>query len=710
MAEKFSVQAVFTAVDHFSGPVARMSDTLNKFNGRGGAGGGSSKMGTPFKDAGAAIGRMGERARNVRNTVLTLGTAGAFAAHKLVTVGADVESALLAGSSKFGDGIRRNTPAFKELESAAFDLGKTTKFGAVEAAGALNELAASGFSPAAAMKNLPIIAQMAIAGGEELQMASNIALNSMGAFGMLYDEMGQLRGPEQLAANLTRVADVMAYTANQTTASMGSIYESLTEAGPITNVAGMTFEKFAAITGAMSQAGIKGSTAGTAIKNISVRLLSPTTEGSEELRKLKIDEKSFRKMTDPLEQLEVIAKAINTLPKEDKIKALDEYFGKIPLAAASFLANGGFRNARVLENNIIKNSGGSNAKQAAIIADSTDTKMAMLKNKFEQIGKTIFNEIQSPLESAIDKAIKFLDNNEGAISEGFKSGVTFLKDNLPTIGKWLKYGAYAMLGMQAAGALHSVVTFGQDLFLVSRALFTVVPKIWGATTALTTFIGVAQTGSGMGLYTTMASGFYGIAAAAGAAAAAIGSAMLAYAANEELKKSTEGMGILDISGMMIHNAINGGSLDPAKIVSDHQDLLARKRYLESINRDKMNAGISDPNLAMGQYGDLGTPAAVMTMLGQLEKGLSVSPLTIPPEAITVQPANVQPVLNALAAQIAANGPGVVGTEDKNASANQEWFGLQNQTDVNVSVAAEKGTTARATTKHTKPNNHRTGTN
>ena len=71
----------------------------------------------------------------VRNTVAAVGVAGGFMAHRLITAGASVESALLQGSSKFGDGVRRNTPVFKELEAAAFDLGKTTRFGAVEAAG-----------------------------------------------------------------------------------------------------------------------------------------------------------------------------------------------------------------------------------------------------------------------------------------------------------------------------------------------------------------------------------------------------------------------------------------------------------------------------------------------------------------------------------------------------------------------------------------------
>ena len=68
------------------------------------------------------------------------------------------------------------------------------------------------------------------------------------------------------------------------------------------------------------------------------------------------------------------------------------------------------------------------------------------------------------------------------------------------------------------------------------------------------------------------------------------------------------------------------------------------------------------------------------------------------------------IFDAIAAQIASTGPGVVGTEDKTAGANDDFFGLRNQTNVDVTVSAEKGTKARATTNHTRPNNHRTGTN
>lgn len=715
MAEKFSVQAVFTAVDQFSGPVSRMSDTLNKFNGKGGAlGGKGNKLDTTFRDAGAAMGRMGERARNARNTIATVGVAGGFMAHKLITAGASVESALLAGSSKFGDGVRRNTPVFKELESAAFDLGKTTKFGAVEAAGALNDLAASGFDPAAAMKNLPIIAKMAIAGGEELQQASTIALDSMGVFGMLYDQMGQLRGPDQLASNLTRVADVMAYTANQTTASMGSIYETLTEAGKITDVAGMTFEKFAAITGALAQAGIKGSVAGTAIKNITVRLLSPTTEGSKELKKLKIDEKSFRKMTDPLEQLEVIAKAINQLPKEDKVKALDEYFGKIPLAAASYLASTGFRNARELESKILRSAPGSNARQAEIIADSTETKMAKLENTFERIGKTIFDKIQSPLEETIDKAVKYLDNNENKIANTAKSAVEWVGDNGDGIGTALKWAGGAWLASTAAGLIHSGVTLAGDIAKIGKGAVGLVTRVGAAAVAADKFVATVSMGRlGLGV----AAGGAALGAAAAGAAVTTGGA---YWLNSGLKNDTEGLGLFDIAGLMIGNALTGkGPIDPAEIVSRHQDTLARKRYLEDVKRQKMYANDGpltayDAALANSQYGDLTadptSPVGVTEMVNQLSNAMQVEPLEVPPEAITVKPIDVSPIFDAIAAQIAASGPGVVGTEDKTASANQDWFGIKNQTDVNVSVAAEKGSTARAETKHTKPNNHRTGTN
>jgi TP901 family phage tail tape measure protein len=711
MAEKFSVQAVFTAVDHFSGPVARMSDTLNKFNGKGGVGGAKGpKLGAQLYEASAAMGRMGDRARSVGNMVTGIGIAGAFAAHKLVTVGADVESALLAGSSKFGDGIRRNTPAFKELESAAFDLGKTTKFGAVEAAGALNELAASGFSPAAAMKNLPIMAQMAIAGGEELQMASNIALDSMGAFGMLYDEMGQLRGPEQLAANLTRVADVMAYTANQTTASMGSIYESLTEAGPITKVAGMTFEKFAAITGALSQAGIKGSSAGTAIKNISVRLLSPTTEGSKELRKLKIDEKSFRKMTDPLEQLEVIAKAIDTLPKEDKIKALDEYFGKIPLAGASFLANGGFRNARVLEENIINNSAGSNAKQAEIIADSTDTKMALLKNKFEDLGKTIFNEIQKPLEDSISKAVEYLNKNQGKFAQQANGAVEWVGNHGDEIGTAAEWGLKAWLFSIGAGLVHSTVQLAGDLGKMGTAIGVAGAALWK-------FPG--QLASGI---STLTMGRVALGAATGFTGLATGGVSLAAQLvggyyNDDTKGMTEGLGTWDLITKAFQNTYNGDTRGVMGVIDDHQNAIAKRERQRRLMRDMSDAPDTafDAALANSQYGDLSNPnpndGIMATLLSEFSQNLQMEPVEIPKEAITVKPVDAQAVFDAIAAQIASSGPQVVGTEDKNAGANQDYFGIHNQTDAVVTVQAEPGTKARTSrSTHTKPNNHRTGTN
>jgi TP901 family phage tail tape measure protein len=705
MAEKFSVQAVFTAVDQFSGPVARMSDTLNKFNGKGGVGGKSPRLTNTFREAGEAMGRMGERARSARNTIATVGIAGGFMAHKLITAGASVESALLQGSSKFGDGIRRNTPAFRELENAAFDLGKTTRFGAVEAAGALNELAASGFEPAAAIKNLPIIAEMAIAGGEELQMASNIALDSLGAFGMLYDEMGRLRGPEQLASNLTRVADVMAYTANQTTASMGSIYETLTEAGPITKVAGMTFEKFAAITGALSQVGIKGSQAGTAIKNISVRLLSPTSEGSKELKKLKIDEKSFRKMADPLEQLEVIAKAIERLPKEDQIKALDEYFGKIPLAGASFLANGGFRNARVLEEKILMNSSGSNARQADIIADSTDSKMAMLKNKFEDIGKTIFNEIQSPLEQTIDKVINYLNNNKAEIGQKAFEAVDWVGNNGENIGTAMKVGAYAWAGSAAAGLIHSGVRLVGDLGKIATGVAGVATKTWGAL------------GGANAALKTVSMGRLGVTVAGGLAGAGAGAGLMAVDwQNDELKKSTQGLGIMDLLTGAFRNSDGRGM---AGVVDDHQNALARAEFNRLLTRrEATGPGVMtgyDAALENSQYGNLlaedTSPEAIRKWGDKLAESMQVEPLVVPPEAIKVQPLNLQSVFDAIAAQIAASGPGLTPPEEKNAGANQDYADAYSRTDVNVSVEAKPGTRARTTqSTHTKPNNHRTGTN
>lgn len=739
MANKFSVEAVFTAVDNFSGPVSRMSGAMNKLNSKSGGSGGS-KMSSTFTDAGAAMGRMGERARAATTNIAMIGAAGFLAARKMVTAGADVEDALLQGSSKFGEGIRRNTTGFDELKKAAFDLGRNTKFGAVEAAGALTELAKTGFSKDAAIRALPVLANLAISSNEDLAASAMMATTALGNFDMLMDKDANLFGPEKLASNMERVADVMAYAANATQADMSQIFETMTEAGPIAVQAGLSFEKFAAIAGSLSQAGIVGSQAGTTIKNVLVRLKAPTSEGKKELSRLHIDEKQFRKVEDPLEQIRFVAAKIMKLPVDEKLQALDEYFGKIGLAGASYLAAKGEKSATQLERDIRANSHGANARQASIIGEGTSTKLSKVENAFERINASIFSKIQKPFEEATERVIAFTDANEHAISKGFQDGVTWLKDNLPTVGNYLKYGAYAILAMQAAGALHSVVTFGQDVYALGRAAIFMAGPVWKGVTALTTFVGVAQAGSGMGLFLSIAGGFTAIAVAATAAAAAIGAVTLAYGANENLKKDTEGLGMLDILGKSFTNSMyGGGPTDFAEIVDQHRNEQARQRAMQpetslsaganATFQNPYSSGMSDPTALIGILSRLGSPplsagsnamsqnpygagmsdpAALVGVLSKLGN-IKLDEITIPEDRITVAPVNMQPVIDALAAQVPA--PQVVSAGEQNAAAQEDYFGVNANANVNVSVKAEPGTSARTVSKsnHTQVNNHRNGT-
>jgi TP901 family phage tail tape measure protein len=703
LANKFSVEAVFTAVDNFSGPVSRMGDAMSKLNAKG-SGGGGQKISATFSNAGAAMGRMGERARAATTNIAMVGAAGFLAARKIVTAGADLEDALLQGSSKFGAGIRRNTPAFNELKEASLALGRDTKFGAVEAANALTELAKTGFKKDSAIRVLPVLSDLAISSNEGLAESAMMATTALGNFDMLMDKDANLFGPEKLAANMERVADVMAYAANATQADMGQIFETMTEAGPIAVQAGLSFEKFAAIAGSLSQAGIVGSQAGTTIKNVLVRLKAPTSEGKKELARLKISEKQFRKIEDPLEQIRFVAAKIMKLPVDEKLQALDEYFGKIGLAGASYLAAKGEKSAAQLEKDILTNAPGANRRQADIIGEGSSTKIGMLGNAFERINSAVFSKIQKPFEEATDAVIKFTDANEHAIAKGFEDGVTWLKDNLPTVGRYLKYGATAIVAMQAAGALHSIVMFGQDVYMLGKAAIFMVGPLWKGVTALTTFVGVAQAGSGMGLFLSIAGGFTAIAVAAGAAAAAIGAVMLAYSANEALKADTEGMGILDILGTSFNNAAyGGGPTDFAQIVDEHQNKLARQRAAqrETAISAGANAMFQNPySLGMTD------PTAILGLLSNLDN-IKLDEIKIPEDRISVAPVNLQPLINALSAQQ----PQVVSSAEQHAAAKQE-YSVDSHSSSEVFVRAEPGTSARTVSKsnHTRVNNHRTGAN
>jgi TP901 family phage tail tape measure protein len=160
----------------------------------------------------------------------------------------------------------------EELRAVAIQMGADTAFSASQAADALGFLAQAGFTAREAIDAIPEVLALAAAGGIDLARAADIAANVLSGFNLE-------------VSDASRVSDVLAQSAAVTNSSVEGMGEAMSVAAPIASALGISIEETAAAIGLMSDAGIKGSEAGTALRGIFASLAGPTTQAQDALAK-----------------------------------------------------------------------------------------------------------------------------------------------------------------------------------------------------------------------------------------------------------------------------------------------------------------------------------------------------------------------------------------------------------------------------------------
>ena len=146
-----------------------------------------------------------------------------------------------------------------ELETQARKLGKSTAFTAVEVAGLQVELAKLGFTSKQILQSSGGILDLAAGLGVELSDAAKLTGTSIRAFGLEAEDTG-------------RVVDVLAKAAASSALDFTTLTEGLKDAAPIAKLYNFTIEDTVALLAQLSNAGIKGSKAGIALRQIFLEL------------------------------------------------------------------------------------------------------------------------------------------------------------------------------------------------------------------------------------------------------------------------------------------------------------------------------------------------------------------------------------------------------------------------------------------------------
>lgn len=157
-----------------------------------------------------------------------------------------------------------NTREMAALSDQAKELGANTKFTAKEAGDAMGYMAMAGWDATDMLNGMDGVLQLAAASGEDLAMVSDIVTDSLSAFGLT-------------AADTAHFSDVLAAAATNSNTNVAIMGETFKMSASVAGALGYSIEDVSVAMGLMANSGVKGSIAGTALRNTFNGLLEGVT-------------------------------------------------------------------------------------------------------------------------------------------------------------------------------------------------------------------------------------------------------------------------------------------------------------------------------------------------------------------------------------------------------------------------------------------------
>lgn len=311
-------------------------------------------------------------------------TAGATAVTAIgassVKAGMDFDKAMSQVYATMGENAEKmttyNGKAMKSSEALrafAKKMGAETAFSATESAEALNYMALAGYDAETSIKMLPNVLSLASAGTMDLATASDMVTDAQTALGLSLEQTNDM-------------VDQMAMTSSKTNTSVKQLGEAmLTIGGTAKFMKGGTNE-LNQVLGILADNGIKGTEAGTHLRNMLLKLSDPTDAGASAMEKLGLNiydaEGKMRSFEDIFQDL---SKAMEDYTDEEKVNAFSAMFNTRDVASAMALLD--TSKARWDEvADAIEHAGFSAVDFGKQLEKSAGVSLDSVKAKFEEMG------------------------------------------------------------------------------------------------------------------------------------------------------------------------------------------------------------------------------------------------------------------------------------------------------------------------------------
>jgi len=128
---------------------------------------------------------------------------------------------------------------------------------------------------------------------------------------------------------------------HSTSTTMQDIVDALPRVGPIIQQLGGSYKDFATMLVALKESGIPAAQGANAIKSMLASMINPTKAASTALSALHINLKQIvaTNTNNPMGMVQGLASALNQLPSSERLKAIEQVFGKFQFARVTALLN-----------------------------------------------------------------------------------------------------------------------------------------------------------------------------------------------------------------------------------------------------------------------------------------------------------------------------------------------------------------------------------
>lgn len=461
----FSVSYTYKIIDRYSGALAKIRKATDKFQ-------------RSAKRAQQATKNFSNKMLSAQNAFMSIG--GVIGGWGVLGQVLAFETAMNKLAS-VALTTKKNISIFREK---AKELGRTTKFTATQVALGMVQLKLAGMKVGQIKKAIGPTLDLAAAGGLEISQAAIIATDALGAMQL------KIKG-------LPKVMDILGLAQSKAKFDITQLAEGMKTSAATARFLGFDLSTLTALLGTMAKSGLRGSSAGTLLRNALTRISGASRKTLRRFRKLGINLDDFRTKLGKIKNFDKFIEKLRQAEKQGKLTAgrMQDLFGIRGFRAIqSLMVEGGMKFFKKIEADLRK-SGGTIKKMVKEQMKGLPGAFLEFKSAIEAVNVALFGKdgLGGFLERVLDKMTKFLRK----LSEASPKTLKFAA----AIGTIAVIGAPTLMFL---GLLSSSISsvFGALATLTSGFIFIagLLPKIIGffikttaSTKALVPYVGMVAT-------------------------------------------------------------------------------------------------------------------------------------------------------------------------------------------------------------------------